>query len=296
MAEPAIETSGLSKQYRAGWLRAARPALHPLDLLVRRGECLAVLGHNGAGKTTLVHLLAGLLRPTTGAALLLGRPVDDPEGRRGLGFLPERPSMPPRLRANDLLALCGDLAGLSRATVRQRAGDLLERLGIATYADRRIGELSAGTRQRLGLAQALLHRPEVLLLDEPLTGLDPASRRLVLHELRDARSAGTTMLVSTHHLSDWSALCDEVAVMHRGRMRILGPTAGVLASLPVRVQFTLTGPGPELPGSPLAAPPGLFARLATPEQRDGLVRGILSANGQVLRVEPLTDRLLEDEP
>ncbi len=295
MREPAIETRGLSKAYRTGWLTPATPALHPVDLTVARGECFAVLGHNGAGKTTLAHLLAGLLRPTTGEALILGKPAGDPRARAVLGFMPERPALPPRMRPMELLDLCGRLHGMTRADTERRGRALVERLELDRHLDRPIGWLSAGTRQRLTLAQAMLHRPEVLLLDEPLTGLDPASKRTVLHLLRDARSAGATMFVSTHHFAEWSAVCDTVAVMHSGRVRVLGRTREVLESLPVRVQFALPSGVEVLRGEAVWAPAGLLAREVPAVERDAMTREVLAAGGEVLRIEPVAERLLEAE-
>jgi ABC-2 type transport system ATP-binding protein len=295
--EPAIETVGLSKAYRTGWLSPPHPALHPVDLAVERGECFAVLGHNGAGKTTLAHLLAGLLRPTTGEARVLGRPATDPRARAALGFMPERPALPARMRPHELLDLCARLQGMPSADARKRADELVGALALERHVDRPIGWLSAGTKQRLTLAQALLHRPEVLLLDEPLTGLDPASKRTVLHLLREARSAGATLFVSTHHFAEWSAVCDRVAVMSRGRLRVLGRTREVLESLAVRVQFAVPDGASVTRGEPVWAPAGLQARQVPPDQRDAMLRDVLAAGGEVLRIEPVAEQLLDqDDP
>jgi ABC-type multidrug transport system ATPase subunit len=255
--------------------------LYPLDLAVRSGECLVVLGHPGAGKTTLLHLLAGLTRPTAGRALLLGRAADVPSTRACLGFVPESPSLPPTLRGLDLLLLRGRLHGLTAREAARRSLELLTRLGMEDQGERPIAHMSAGARQRVSLAQALLRRPEVLLLDDPFAGLDRASREAFMALVRDVRAAGTTILVATHELAGWSSDCDRIAVLCRGRMRSLGAVADVLATLPARITFRWPTAGAVVQ-----------SRSVTPDERGAALRELLSVGADILGIEPAEERLL----
>jgi ABC-2 type transport system ATP-binding protein len=203
-------------------------AVDGLSFTVNRGEIFGCLGHNGAGKTTTVRLLNGLLHPDGGSACVLGRdPVTDgAELRRRTGVLTETPSLEERLSARENLRYFGALYGVAPVEVRQRADALLSLFGLADRADQRVGGYSKGMKQRLALARALLHRPDLLFLDEPAAGLDPIATRQ-LHELivELSRSQGTTVFLCTHNLAEAQKLCSRVAVLQQGRLLALGTPA-----------------------------------------------------------------------
>lgn len=214
-----IEIENLTIDYSVGFLRKRRwRALDSLTLGIESGEVVGLLGPNGAGKTTLFRALIGLIRPTAGRILVDGGDHLRGAWRAGLGYLPEQPSFYENLTAAEFLIYGGELGGLSRAKARGRAGELLERLGLAEAAAFPLRRFSKGMRQRVGLAQALINDPALLLLDEPMSGLDPFGRRLVREIMAEARAAGKTILFSSHNLGDIGELTDRVAVIARGRL------------------------------------------------------------------------------
>jgi ABC-2 type transport system ATP-binding protein len=215
----AIRCQGLTRRY--GELLA----LDRLDLAVQPGAIYGFLGPNGAGKTTTLRLLTGLATPSAGQVWIDGVAVaEDPvEARRRLGYLPEQPAFYPWMTAAETLGLCGQLHGLSRPAARHRAGELLDLAGLGGgVARRRVGGFSRGMRQRLGLAVALVHRPAILLLDEPVSALDPAGRREVL-QLLERLQGQVTVFMSTHILADVERVCDTVGILDRGRLVVEAP-------------------------------------------------------------------------
>jgi ABC-2 type transport system ATP-binding protein len=220
-----IEARGLRKAYGARWGGRSVQALDGLDLDVRRGELFGLLGPNGAGKTTTVKILLGLTRATSGEARILGLPVGDPESRRRVGYLPEGHRFPGYLTARETLAIFGRMSGVDSATLKPRIGPLLERVGLASWLDVRVRKFSKGMTQRLGLAAALVHDPEVLLLDEPTDGVDPVGRREIRDLLREEASRGRAILVNSHLLSEIERTCDRVAVLRSGRVVAQGTIA-----------------------------------------------------------------------
>lgn len=214
-----IVTENLTKSYASGW--PGRPpfiALDGLSLAVRRGEIFGFLGPNGAGKTTTLKILLGLVRASSGRALLLGRPAGDVETRRRIGFLPESPYFYDYLTAEEFLGFYGQLAGLSRAVISQRVTDLLDLVGLADARTRQLRKFSKGMLQRVGLAQALIHDPELVVLDEPMTGLDPVGRKQVRDLILSLRDRGKTVFFSTHILHDVEMVCDRVGIVMKGRL------------------------------------------------------------------------------
>ncbi|MDQ6801884.1 MAG: ABC transporter ATP-binding protein, partial [Acidobacteriota bacterium] len=180
------------------------------------------LGPNGAGKTTTVKILLGLTRATAGSARVAGLPVSDPEGRRRVGYLPEGHKIPGYLTARQTLSIFGRMSGLDSATIKRRSIELLEKLNIAQWLDVRIKKFSKGMTQRLGLATALIHSPNVLLLDEPTDGVDPVGRREIRDLLKDEAKNGTAVLVNSHLLSEIEMTCDRVAVLRSGKVVAAG--------------------------------------------------------------------------
>ena len=209
---PAIESRGLRKEF------GAHTAVHDLTLSVARGEVFGFLGPNGAGKTTSVKMLIGLVRPTSGSALVLGRPVGDVPSRARVGFLPEHCRFHDWLTGRELLGVHGRLYGMDAARVARRTDQLLERVGLTADADRRVNEYSKGMRQRIGLAQALLNEPDLVFLDEPTSGLDPVGVLLVRDVIRELRGSGTAVFLNSHLLSEVEVTCDRVAFVRRGRV------------------------------------------------------------------------------
>jgi ABC-2 type transport system ATP-binding protein len=209
--ENAIEISNLHKRY--GTLRVLRG----IDLTVATGEAFALLGPNGAGKSTLIQTMLGLLVPDEGTVRILGSSRREFLSPR-VGYLPERPRYHTQFTAREYLAMLGQLSDLSGAHLHQRVEAVLELVGINDVADRRIGTYSKGMLQRLGLAQALLHEPDLLIVDEPGSGLDPAGQRDMAELLQRVREAGHTIFLCTHQLNEVGQLCDRVGVLAKGRL------------------------------------------------------------------------------
>src|ERR1700675_4836374 len=194
-----IEARGLRKVYRSRVGGRSVEALTGIDLRVEPGEVFGLLGPNGAGKTTTVKILLGLTHATAGEASSFGIPVGDPESRRSVGYLPEGHKIPGYLTARQTLSIFGRMSGLDSGTIKRRTGELLEALRISQWIDVRVKKFSKGMTQRLGLATALIHSPNVLLLDEPTDGVDPVGRREIRDLLRDeAKSRGVTVLLNSH--------------------------------------------------------------------------------------------------
>lgn len=222
----AIEILDLEKTYRIGfWHSRQKLALRPLRLTIEQGEVFGFLGPNGAGKTTTLKLLMGLVPPTAGAARILGMEIDDPRVKAQIGFLPEQPYFYDHLTARELLTYYAQLSGVPAKERSARVTAMLERVGLTESAGMQLRKFSKGMLQRVGLAQAVLHNPKVVFLDEPMSGLDPMGRREVRELIQQLRSEGKTVFFSTHILSDAEALCDRVAVIHGGELQGVGAVA-----------------------------------------------------------------------
>ena len=220
---PAIETEDLTKDYKIGFWRP-RPyrALDGLTLGVEPGEVFGFLGPNGAGKTTTLKLLMQLVFPTSGRAAILGRPVGDLEVRRRIGYLPENPYFYDNLTAEELLTYFASLFGYATADCRARAGRLLDDVGLGAERRLQLRKYSKGMIQRVGIAQALINDPDVIFLDEPMSGLDPLGRRDVRALILKLRDRGRTIFFSSHILSDAESLCSRVAIVAGGRLATVG--------------------------------------------------------------------------
>lgn len=251
---PVLRLTDLTKTYRDPMTLKTFTAVEGVTLSLSRGEVFGLLGPNGAGKTTTIKLILGLARPTRGNVLLDGRDPREPAARRRLGYLPESPSFYDHLTATEFLALIGDLFGIDPAVRRRRAAALLERLGLTVHARKPLRQYSKGMTQRLGLAQALLNEPTLLVLDEPMSGLDPIGRAEVKRILREERARGATVLLSSHVLAETEALCDRVGILSDGRLLEAGSMSDLLTggvreweiavdSLPEDLTRTLRGRG-----------------------------------------------------
>jgi ABC-2 type transport system ATP-binding protein len=216
-------------------------AVRGVSFEVHENEIFGFLGPNGAGKTTTIKMLLGLIFPTRGRAAIFGRDVTDPQARRRLGFLPENPYLYQYLTALELMDLCGRLVGLSSYERGVKSRALIERVGLGHAADRPVRKYSKGMMQRLGLAQALLGDPDLLILDEPMTGLDPIGRKEVRDLLLEEKKRGRTLFFSSHILSDVEMLCDRVAIVHRGRLAAYGRLGELLRPEVRHVEIELAG-------------------------------------------------------
>jgi ABC-2 type transport system ATP-binding protein len=226
----AIETDELTKDYAVGfWRKRPRRALDRLSLQVERGEVFGFLGPNGAGKTTTLKLLLQLVFPTSGRAQLLGRPLGDRAAKRRLGYLPEQPYFYDYLTAEELMTYFGGLLGLGPSDRRRRVNALLDDVGIGAERRLQLRKFSKGMLQRVGIAQALLNEPELVILDEPMSGLDPLGRRDVRALILRLRDRGCTVFFSSHVLSDAETLCSRVAILARGGLVASGRLSDMLA-------------------------------------------------------------------
>jgi len=239
---PAIEILGIEKTYSVGfWRKQPRHALKPLHLSVEEGEVFGFLGPNGAGKTTTLKLLMGLMYPTAGSARILGMEINDPRMKAQIGFLPEQPYFYDYLTAAELLDYYGRLSGMPAKDLPRFTAAVLDRVGLASAGNMQLRKFSKGMLQRAGIAQAILHDPKVVFLDEPMSGLDPMGRREVRDLMAQLKHEGKTVFFSTHILSDAEALCDRVAVIHQGELRGVGAVAELTAKVQGKIEIIWRG-------------------------------------------------------
>jgi len=218
MPDQVISTENLSKTYVSGLRRKRVHALQGVDISVERGEIVGILGPNGAGKTTFLKILLGIVSPTGGSAMLMGCPAGSPESRKSLGYLPENHRFPTYLTARQTLDVYGRLSDLPSTQREERIPMLLKQAGLAGWEDSRVGTFSKGMMQRLGLAQALMNDPEIIVLDEPTDGVDPVGRREIRDRLGELRRQGKTILINSHLLSEIELICDRVIILNHGRI------------------------------------------------------------------------------
>jgi ABC-2 type transport system ATP-binding protein len=295
MTELAVRCRGLVKHYEDV------VAVDGLDLEVAAGECFGLLGPNGAGKTTVIKMLLGLVRPDAGEVMVLGRPGSDPAARAGVGYLPELFRYQPWLTAAEVLDLHVRLAGAD--VPRDERHGCLELVGLAARADDRVGGFSKGMQQRLGLAVALVARPELVVLDEPTSALDPLGRADVRDVVLALRERGVAVLLNSHLIGEVERVCDRVVVLDRGRVAASGTLAELLGQREVRLHLTGVVPAAEARLA-MAGPverAGEWSTVALPADDDGtavpdLVADLVALGVRVHAVEParisLEERLL----
>jgi ABC-2 type transport system ATP-binding protein len=279
---PALAVHELTKDYAIGfWRKRPYRALDRLTLAVEPGEVFGFLGPNGAGKTTTLKLLMQLVYPTSGHAEILGRPLGDLEAKRRIGYLPENPYFYDYLTAEELLHYFASLFGIGGAARRARVNRLLDDVGIGAERRLQLRKFSKGMLQRVGLAQALVNEPELVVLDEPMSGLDPLGRRDVRSLILRLRDRGCTVFFSSHVLSDAEALCNRVAILAKGRLVTTGRLTDMLAFRARGWELVVAG-----------ADEALVARLGS-----RIVRAIKIGEGRYtleLPLEPPPERLLAD--
>lgn len=271
-----IRTEDLGKTYKGGTV-----ALRGLNLEVQAGEVFGFLGPNGAGKSTTIQLLLNFIRPDTGAAFLFDRPVTCIEARQGLGYLPESVGLPGYYSGRGLLEFHGGLLGLEAADASRQAMERLERVGLAEAAERKISEYSQGMLQRLGLGQALLDDPELLILDEPTSNLDPVARRDFRDIVLDLKARGTTVFICSHILSEVESVCDRVAILQQGELK----RAGTLEELSAESAGFVVRAS-DLPGSAMQAVAAAGAGLTVEGEASTIScpdRGVLEEVEEVLQ-------------
>jgi ABC-2 type transport system ATP-binding protein len=248
-----LTVQDVHKTFKLGFFRKRVEAVRGVSFEVQTGETYGVLGPNGAGKTTTIKSILRLIRPDRGSIQVFGNPLSI-ESLARIGYMPENPYVYQYLRAPEFLDLCGRLMGLDRRTRERRSAEMIELVGLSHAVDRPIGRFSKGMTQRMGLAQALLHDPELLILDEPMSGLDPIGRKQVRDIILAQRKAGKTLIFTSHVLSDVEMLCDRIAILNRGRVVARGTLDELLrpevrrvrvhlanASEPLKQRFTERG-------------------------------------------------------
>ncbi len=292
----AIEITGLEKIYEVGfWRKQQRRGLKPLDLTVEEGEVFGYLGPNGAGKTTTLKLLMGIVFPTSGSARILGLDMQDPRVKARLGFLPEQPYFYDHLTAAELLDYYGQLSGVSAADRRKRVPEVLARVGMSDAADLQLRKFSKGMLQRVGIAQAVLHDPKVVFLDEPMSGLDPIGRRAVRDLIESLKLEGKTVFFSTHILSDAEALCDRVAILHEGELRGVGTVADLTAGSKGKVELLWQGAAAMAAvaalGGDCHATGETVRAVLSEEKLDAAIDALRRASGKLVSVTPVRSTL-----
>ena len=296
--ETIVECKDLMKTYRMGFFLRRRQVLGGVTFDVRRGEIFGFLGPNGAGKTTTMKVLLGLARMDGGIARLFGQPAGKAAVRQRLGFVADNAYFYDQLNGLQTLALAGRMYNLSGKDIRRRSEELLERVGLARSAWKiAVRKYSRGMLQRLGLAQALIGNPELLMCDEPMEGLDPIGRHEVRELLRSLRAEGRTILVSTHILSDVEVLCDRAAIIVEGRVHRTGLLADVIQPKVLGCELALSGMPPELLEKARKDavwvredPNGVVhLRFSSAETGQSLARESVSRGGQLRSLTPLRE-------
>lgn len=286
---PAIETLALEKHYLVGfWKKRRRDALKPLTLEVHEGEIFGYLGPNGAGKTTTLRLLMGLQFPSGGSARILGCALDDPRMKASIGFLPEQPYFYDHLTPRELLGYYAQLSGVPAKERSRRIHAVLARVGMEQSANTQLRKFSKGMLQRIGIAQAIVHDPKLVFLDEPMSGLDPVGRREVRDLIEELNSEGKTIFFSTHILSDAETLCDRVAVLNHGELRGIGVVADLAREITGKIEITWLGDEVLNPLGSKTHSTGNTRRVVLEEaQQDQAIDLIRNSGGKLISITPV---------
>ncbi len=304
--EPIVEIRDLTKDYRTGfWKKKTVRALDGVSLSVNGGQIFGFLGGNGAGKTTTIKILMSLLFPTSGMAKILGRDISVIDMHREIGYCPENPYFYDYLTPNEILDYFGRIFDLDNATRKNRSAELLTKVGLKEHDwSKQLRKFSKGMLQRVGLAQSLINNPTIVFMDEPMSGLDPIGRREVRELIAGLRDGGTTVFMSTHILSDVEALCDEVAILRKGKLAAVGNLDDLLQKNEEHRSFEITVNG--ILAAKLEAELGAFngfeiskkangLTLTVPDENDieFVLRAIRKLNGRLVSVQPVKQSLEE---
>lgn len=296
-----VEIKDLAKDYETGfWRKKKVRALDGLTLNVRPGQIFGFLGGNGAGKTTTIKILMGLLYPSEGSAKILGRDISDVAMHSRIGYCPENPYFYDYLTANELMDYFGQIFGFDAAKRRSLAAELLDAVGLEEKSrDKQLRKFSKGMQQRVGLAQALINDPEIVFLDEPMSGLDPVGRREIRELIVSLRGKGKTVFMSTHILSDVEALCDEVAILRGGRLSATGNLHDLLSRGSESRAFELligdvsteklTAATAGIKGaSVMEKPAGTAVEVADESDIDAAIAAVRECGGKMISVMPVS--------
>ncbi|MDQ2842340.1 MAG: ABC transporter ATP-binding protein [Acidobacteriota bacterium] len=296
MSGYAIETEGLEKIYRSRWRGREVKAVSNLSLRVPAGVKYGLLGPNGAGKTTFVKMLLSAVNPTAGRAVLFGKDAFQAEARRPVGYLPENHRFPSYLTGTGMLDFYSSLSGLPTVERKRRVPELLELVGLRDWGAVRLKKYSKGMLQRLGLAQALMHRPRLLILDEPTDGVDPVGRREIRDILNGLTATGVTVFLNSHLLSEVESFCDHVAILRKGEVALEGEIAALVAGRGYKIAASgIAHAALEqirlLASSLTPLPDGVELGAATREQANAIVDHIRAGGGSIESLRPTNDSL-----
>ena len=300
---PVIEITNLTKDYEVGfWRKRKVRALDGLSLSIDQGQIFGFLGANGAGKTTTLKLLMRLIFPTAGSARILGHDIRDVQMHQRIGYLPENPYFYDYLTAREFLEYCAEIFGLPSAERKKRAADLLSRVGLDEKRwDTQLRKFSKGMLQRVGLAQSLVNDPEIVFLDEPMSGLDPVGRREVRDLIAALRDEGKTVFMCSHILSDIEVLCDRVAILKKGKLAQVGHLDELRQTSegPNRMELMATGTDADalrqhLSGTQITPTPrGLRIEISSENEIERVIAALRKAGGKIVSIQPIKQSLEE---
>ena len=301
-----VEIENLSKDYEVGfWKKKRVRALDDLNLQVEGGQIFGFLGGNGAGKTTTIKILMSLIFPTTGRAKVLGSDISDVRMHQKIGYCPENPYFYDYLKARELMNYFGELFGLNQSQRNRKTEELLTRVGLEEKDwNKQLRKFSKGMLQRVGLAQALINEPEIVFLDEPMSGLDPIGRREIRELISELRDNGTTVFMSTHILSDIEALCDNVAILRQGKLAATGKLDDLLTQSGEKQSFEvvvknisaekLRNALAAIAGAIVAAKPnGANVQIFDENDVEKVLQATRNAGGKLISVQPIRQSLEE---
>ena len=295
-----LKVEALRKTFRKPLTGKKVEAVRGVSFEVREQEIFGFLGPNGAGKTTTIKMLTGLIAPTSGSGSMFGVPVPSPEAMGRVGFLPENPYVYPYLTPREFVTLCARLSGMSGPKLGLRVEEIVSRVGMAYAIDRPVRALSKGMLQRVGLAAAMVHKPELLILDEPMSGLDPVGRKEVRDIIVEERAAGRTIFFSSHILSDVEMLCDRVCILRKGEVVVSGSIHDLLDSGARHSEITMRAVSGELTAALEKmglSPRALGTSVAVDVEGDDAIQGVIKlAVDRGARIETVTPKreTLED--
>lgn len=295
IASPAIEIKGLVKIFRVGFWGKKVMAVNGVDLTVHRNEIFGFLGPNGAGKTTTIKAMLRLIFPTKGEVKLLGVPHTDVALRRKIGFLPENPYFYDYLTAKEFMIFYGYLLGMDKKTTSRKTKELLRKVGLDGVENLQLRKFSKGMLQRIGLAQALLNDPELVILDEPMSGLDPLGRKEIRDLIMNLKKEGKTVFFSTHILPDVEMICDRVGIIRKGKIAAVGALDEILKTPVEDVEITLKGLEKEAVqalGVAEVVTRGEMVHFTVDESKvDETLKSVLDKGGKIIEVSPRRESL-----